>query len=32
MDQWIGTVKFHIQRDQGNGAGTKVFQVWVGRP
>ena len=31
-DQWIGKVKFHLQRDQDNGAGTKMFQVWVSRP
>jgi len=31
-DQWIGKVMFHIQRDQENGAGTKMFQVWVSQP
>ena len=31
-DQWIGKVMFHIQRDQDNGAGTKMFQVWVSQP
>ena len=31
-DQWIGNVKFHLQRDQDNGAGTKMFQVWVSQP
>ena len=31
-DQWIGKVMFHLQRDQDNGAGTRMFQVWVSQP
>ena len=31
-DQWIGKVMFHLQRDQDNGAGTTMFQVWVSQP
>ncbi len=31
-DQWIGNVMLHLQRDQDNGAGTKMFRVWVSQP